>query len=138
MSSKKIYTSNYARKGTDPNALAISAWPPKWYQGKGMNELAPTRQMVLDVINGKLDMDEYEEMYYALLEERFPDPKKIIDDIPDGTYLLCYEKPTDPCHRHMLREWVYEKTGFQIEEWKNEKEEKEAEQQGIVDSLIDL
>lgn len=135
---KKIYTSNYARKGADPKALAISAWPPQWYEGKGLKILAPTRELVLSVIRGEMDMDDYKQKYIDLLEERIPNPQEIIDEIPDGSYLLCYEKVTDLCHRHLLRDWIYEKTGFQIEEWKNEKEQKEADQQGIVDSLLEL
>ena len=103
-----------------------------------MNELAPTRQMVLDVIDGRMTMEEYEQEYYKLLDERFLDPFHIIEQIPHNAILLCYEKPTDPCHRHMLRKYVYDKTGFEIEEWKNPKEQKEADKQGIVDSLLDL
>ena len=72
------------------------------------------------------------------LEERIEDPYKLIEDIPDGTYLLCYEKSSEPCHRHLLRDWVYDKTGYRIEEWKNDKEQKEADQQGIVDDLLEL
>lgn len=135
---KKIYTSNFARKGTDPKALAISAWPPPWYQGKGLNILAPTRALVLAVIKGEMDLEEYTERYIALLEERIPDPQAVLDDIPDGSFLLCYEKVTDTCHRHILRDWIFKKTGVQIEEWKNEKEQLEADKQGIVDSLLEL
>ena len=135
---KKIYTSNYARKGSDPKALAISAWPPPWYEGKGLNILAPTRQLVLDVINGKMDLEEYTEKYIDLLEERIPDPQKVLDEIPDGSFLLCYEKATDTCHRHIMRDWFLEKTGYAIEEWKNEQEQKDADQQQIVETLLDL
>ncbi len=135
---KKIYTSNFARKGTDPKALAISAWPPPWYQGKGLNILAPTRALVLAVIKGEMDLEEYTERYVALLEERIPDPQAVLDDIPDGSFLLCYEKVTDTCHRHILRDWIFKKTGVQIEEWKNEKEQLDADKQGIVDSLLEL
>ena len=138
LTSKKIYTSNFARKGSDPKALAISAWPPPWYEGKGLNIFAPTRNLVLSVIRGEMDMAEYKNRYIALLEERIPNPQEILDEIPDGSYLLCYEKATDTCHRHLLREWIFEKTGFQIEEWKNNKELREYQQQGIVESLIDL
>lgn len=135
---KKIYTSNFARKGTDPKALAISAWPPPWYEGRGLTILAPTRKLVLSVIRGEMDLEVYTEKYIALLEERIPDPQQVLDDIPDGSFLLCYEKVSDTCHRHILRNWIFNKTGFQIEEWKNEKEQKEADKQGIVESLLDM
>lgn len=119
-------------------ALAISAWPPPWYQGKGLNILAPTRALVLAVIRDEMTMDEYKEAYLDLLNERIPNPQEVLDSIPDGTFLLCYEKPTDPCHRRIMSDWMFEKTGYRIEEWKNEKEQKEADQQGIVDELIEL
>lgn len=138
LTSKVIYTSNYARKGSDPKALAISAWPPPWYEGKGLNILAPTRKMVMAVITCEWNLEKYEVEYIKLLEERIPDPHQLLNDIPDGTFLLCYEKPTVACHRHMMTDWVFEKTGFQIEEWKNEKEQNEADQKGIVDELLEL
>ncbi len=137
-SEKKIYTSNFARKGSDPKALAISAWPPQWYEGKGLKILAPSREMVLAVINDEMTMEEYEKMYLQLLDMRITKPHLLLESIPDGTFLLCYEKATDTCHRHMMRDWVFKKTGFQIKEWKNEKEQKEADQQGIVDDLLEL
>ena len=31
--------------------------------------------------------------------------------------LLCYEKPTDFCHRHLVAEW-FRKNGFNCEEYK--------------------
>ena len=31
--------------------------------------------------------------------------------------LLCYEKPTDFCHRHLVSEW-FRKNGFDCEEYK--------------------
>lgn len=31
--------------------------------------------------------------------------------------LICYEKPSDFCHRHLVAEWLI-KNGFQCEEWK--------------------
>ena len=93
---------------------------------------------MLDVINGKMDLDEYTEAYIELLEDRIPNPQETLDKIPDGSFLLCYEKATDTCHRHIMRDWFLEKTGFVIEEWKNEKEQREADQLGIVDDLLEL
>jgi len=31
--------------------------------------------------------------------------------------LICYEKPSDFCHRHLVAEWL-KQNGFQCEEWK--------------------
>lgn len=32
--------------------------------------------------------------------------------------LICYEKPSDFCHRHLVADWL-KKNGFKCEEWKN-------------------
>lgn len=34
--------------------------------------------------------------------------------------LICYEKPSDFCHRHLVAEWL-NKNGFQCEEWRCKK-----------------
>ena len=135
---KKIYTSNYARKGSDPLALAISVGLPEWYAGKRNIDLAPTWEIVRGIQRGQIDIAVYESVYLQLLENRNVDPYQLIETLPNNTFLLCYEKPTDFCHRHTLANWVLNNTGFQIEEWKNEKEQKEADKQGIVDSLLEL
>ena len=42
----------------------------------------------------------------------------------DGTFysfdicLICYEKPSDFCHRHLVAEWL-NKAGFECKEWDN-------------------
>ena len=30
--------------------------------------------------------------------------------------LICYEKPTDFCHRHLVAEWL-QKNGYNVQEW---------------------
>ena len=32
--------------------------------------------------------------------------------------LLCYEKPGDFCHRHILANWLEENFGFKVEEFR--------------------
>ena len=32
--------------------------------------------------------------------------------------LICYEKPSDFCHRHLVAEWL-NKNGFKCEEWRS-------------------
>jgi len=136
--SKKIYTSNYARKGADSKSIAISVGLPEWYAGKRNKDLAPTWEIVRGIQRGQIDIAVYESVYLQLLENRNVDPYELIEELPNNTFLLCYEKPTDFCHRHTLATWVFNNTGFQIEEWKNEKEQQEAKQHGIVEDLLDL
>ena len=32
--------------------------------------------------------------------------------------LICYEKPSDFCHRHLVAEWLND-NGFKCEEWRS-------------------
>lgn len=36
--------------------------------------------------------------------------------------LLCYEKPGDFCHRHLLAKWITEQSGLEVSEWMTEEE----------------
>lgn len=84
-----------------------------------------------------MDHNEYTRQYLQLLIDRKADPQEILD-LPDGTMLLCYETPTDFCHRHILADWVELKTGVHIPEWLNETEEKHSKQDALVDSLFEM
>lgn len=134
----EIYTSNYARKGQDPNAIAISRKPPDWFMGPTILDLAPTWQMVNGIKQGILDEHQYTEMYLDLLKQRRFDPHRFVKQLKEPTFLLCYEKPTDFCHRRVLALWIEDQTGIVIPEWRNEKEETEHQQSKIVDSLLDF
>lgn len=137
---KKIYTSNYARHGNNPNAIGISLTVPDWYEGKRLQSLAPRSDMVGKIKKGSANYNQrkYTREYLDVLKGRKIDPQKLIDSLPDGTLLLCYESPGDFCHRHLLTEWVERHTGFIITEWKNEKELEEENQNKVVDSILDF
>lgn len=135
---KNIQTSNYARKGADPLSIGISATVPKWYNGKRLDCLAPTWQLVEDIIEGRLNQDQYDTAYLALLRKRGLTGQKVLDMLPEQCFLLCYESPTGHCHRKLLADWVYIETGFKILEWKNPTEEKQLENQKLVDNLLEF
>ena len=46
---------------------------------------------------------------------------KKLSELSDGKpfALICYEKPGDFCHRHLVAEWL-ERQGYEIDEWKKE------------------
>lgn len=132
-----VYTSNYARHGENPLAIAISRKTPDWYTGEHLEALAPTWDMVINYRSGKIDEAQYAKEYLLKLKKRGIDPNWITT-LPEGTLLLCYEKPTDFCHRHLLSMWVESKTGVVIPEWKNEKEKQASAQEDLVDDLFGL
>ncbi len=41
--------------------------------------------------------------------------------------LLCYEKPGEFCHRHLLAQWITEQSGLEVTEWMTEEEAKTEE-----------
>ena len=34
----------------------------------------------------------------------------------DNAVMLCYEKPGDFCHRHLIADWITKNTGITVEE----------------------
>ena len=137
---KKIYTSNYARHGDNPIAFGISLTVPEWYEGERLEYLAPRSDMVGKIKKNAENYNQrkYTREYIDLLNGRNINPQKLIDSLPDGALLLCYEPPGVFCHRRLLADWVERHTGFIISEWQNE-EEREAENQNkVVDSILDF
>jgi uncharacterized protein YeaO (DUF488 family) len=135
---KIVYTSNYSRKGKDSNSYAVSVKPPDYYEGATLPLLAPTWEIVMGSKANEITQEEYTQRYLELLAERELTPQDVADVLPDGCFLLCYEKPTDFCHRHILAEWLNQADGIHVEEWKNEQEQKEQQKDQLVDSLLDF
>lgn len=135
---KNIQTSNYARKGADPLSIAISATVPKWYNGNRLDILAPTWQLVEDVIENRINIEEYDTLYLALLLKRGLTGQKVIDMLPKECFLLCYESPKNKCHRRLLADWVFTETGFEIPEWKNPLEKEDSKKQKFVDTVLNF
>jgi len=137
---KKIYTSNYARHGKNPLAVGISLYVPEWYEGRRLKYLAPLSDMVGKIKKNEVNYNQrkYTRDYLDILKARNVNAKNLIDMLPDGALLLCYESPNDFCHRHVLADWVKRKTGFIITEWKNEKELEFAKRNKVLDSLLDF
>ena len=135
---KTIYTSNYARHSANPNAAAISYSTPQWYEGVHLAHLAPSWDLVSGYKYRNLSPHDYTIQYIALLESRDITPDDVWNNIADNTILLCYESPSEFCHRLILADWVYDGTGHQIIEWKNEKEMQAEKQRGFVDSAVEF
>lgn len=137
---KKIYTSNYARHGNNHDAIAISLTVPEWYEGNRLEYLAPKSDMVGKIKKGSENYNQrkYTREYIDLLKARNINPQRLVDSLPDGTILLCYESPGDFCHRRLLADWIERHTGVVIPEWKNEKEAEIENQNKVVDSILDF
>jgi len=82
--------------------------------------LAPSWELVRDCKDGKISKEEYTKIYtesilaplpakelYTYIESKFP--------VGEDITLLCYEKPSDFCHRHLVADW-FTQAGFPVTE----------------------
>lgn len=118
-----LYTSYYAihknptiqtPEGELP-AVSISVRPPNWFNGDHYSPLAPTWDLVNRYKSGKIDQRQYTKEYLALLKAN-ANIEKILKTFKHGAVFLCYEKPTDFCHRQIAAVWVHEQSGLYVPE----------------------
>lgn len=116
----EIYTSYFgfirALKAFKVVPISIAVGTPRWFGGARYPALAPTWHMVKDNIGRERYIEEYNEILSKL------DPCSVLldlDNLAKGNdfALLCWEKPDDFCHRHLVAEWLMENTGCIIREF---------------------
>lgn len=112
-------TAQLQRSGIVP--IGIALWLPRWYSGKSMRSVVPTAYMV----KGDITQERYVELYNReiLGRLRVEDVVSEIETLSEGrdVALLCYEKPGDFCHRHLLADWLTRESGLVVEEFDPEK-----------------
>ncbi|HOM05910.1 MAG TPA: DUF488 family protein [Candidatus Kapabacteria bacterium] len=96
--------------------ISIARITPSYLNIPSYLNLAPTFSML------KMPIDKYLVEYNKILENL--DPNKVIEDLNEIAggkpfVLLCYEKPNEFCHRHLVSAWLKDKLNLQIEEWKD-------------------
>ena len=121
-----FYTSYFAKLKKLPDdvvPISICGKAPAWYNGLQYKVLAPTYNILMKYKN------DHDEAYYVehfnsevLGRIRAMDVVNAISRLSGGAKkvaLICYEKPTDFCHRHLVAKWLKE-NGYSCEEWKEE------------------
>lgn len=132
-----IYTSYFAKlKSLPENVIPISICgkAPDWYKGLQYKKLAPKYDFFMkwkethdneyyikcfnEQVLDRLSAEQVDKELYSLISNFALNPKLFSDRslIPDIA-LICYEKPSDFCHRHLVADWL-NKNGFQCEEYK--------------------
>lgn len=98
---------------------AVCYSPPR---GFGIwNNVVPDPDLVYGLKRGEITVEEYEERYYAMLMFR---KDFISENVPylllgeSDVVLLCYEKPEDWCHRHILARFLKEQFNVDVQEYK--------------------
>lgn len=116
----RIYTSYFAKTerlrslGIEP--IAVARWLPKHYNGSSMSHVAPTPYL----LKANLTREQYIDGYRKQLERL--DAFQLVSNLEvfgggKDVALLCYEKPDEFCHRHLLAEWITRKTGIEVVEY---------------------
>ena len=106
-----IYTSYFGKYRGD-KGVSIAKWTPKWFIGESMPCFAPSKNLLnwwktLDKkaqSNPDYQMQYYEAYTRETLEPLVPYVHELAKQL-DGKVLLCYEKPEDFCHRHIVANW---------------------------------
>lgn len=125
-----IYTSYFAKiKELEKHniiPISICGKAPDWYKGLQYKKLAPKYGFFMEWKKNH-DNDYYIEHFQAEVLDGL-DVTTVIRDLinmlPDragghkNIALICYEKPSDFCHRHLVVEWLNQ-NGFKCEEWRS-------------------
>jgi hypothetical protein len=118
----KIWTSYYSiTKGlikANLKPIGISLYPPQWFLMSGQKNfemLAPSREIfaIKSEAMYALRFNEYlETLDAANIFEALGDLAKGND-----MALLCFEKPGEFCHRHLVSKWLERELAISVKEW---------------------
>ena len=120
-----IYTSYFAKlKSLPPNIIPISICgkAPDWYTGFQYKKLAPKYDFFM-----KWKENHDNDFYTKCFNEQVLDKLNATEVILDFSRILlsigktdiclvCYEKPNEFCHRHLVADWL-NREGFECREW---------------------
>lgn len=118
-----IYTTYFAKLKSLPEnivPISICGKAPTGYKGLQYKVLAPKYDFFMEWKKNH-DNDFYIQSYKEQVLSRLS-PKDVVAMLyhmsgGSDIALVCYEKPSDFCHRHLVAEWMSE-AGIPVEEWK--------------------
>lgn len=119
-----IYTSYFGKLKSLPKniiPIAICAKSPNFYNGLEYKKLAPKYGFFMEWKqthdNSKYVKCFKEQVTDKLnVDEVISDFKNLVQDENVDIVLVCYEKPSDFCHRHLVAKWLTE-NGYPCQEW---------------------
>ena len=117
-----IYTTYFAKlKSLPDNVIPISICgkAPNWYKGLQYKKLAPKYDFFM-----KWKQTHDNDYYIKCFEEQVLDklsPHIVITQLyllagSKDIALICYEKPNDFCHRHLVADW-FNRNGIECKEY---------------------
>lgn len=119
----KIYTSYFANLKKLPNdvvPIAICGKSPTGYKGLEYKVLAPKYGFFQEWKQNH-DNDFYIKHFYDEVLNKL-DAKRVCENLQilsggQDVALICYEKPGDFCHRHLVAEWLSKELGIEVNEF---------------------
>ena len=136
-----IYTSFFAKlKELEKHniiPISICAKAPDWYKGLQYKKLAPKYGFFMEwkknhdneyyIEHFKKEVLDGLDVIRVLNELQILMPEEIKINMQSPFYinqdfhiaLVCYEKPSDFCHRHLVAEWLRD-NGYRCGEWRSE------------------
>ena len=98
--------------------VSIAGKSPDFFKGPKYPSLAPDYKMFMDWKKGKIDDFEYTTIFKKKLATLDVEAvKRFLNSFNKDVILLCYEKPGDFCHRHIVADWLEEVIGGRIDEY---------------------
>lgn len=82
---------------------------------KEYKKLAPKYDWWKQWHSGFMTDEQYIEKYYETVLNNL-DANEVVKELGDDAILLCYEAPNKFCHRHIVAEWIKNKTGIEVAE----------------------
>lgn len=120
----RIWTTYYANLKNLPEYIlpvSIAGWAPKGWDGEEYKKVAPKKSWFWEYKKTG-DQEFYVTKYYETVllglskESVVKDLENVLSRHPECSEvaLVCYEKSSDFCHRHILAAWL---ENYNIKEW---------------------
>jgi uncharacterized protein YeaO (DUF488 family) len=110
-----LIRTSYFAKYKNPDGISIALKSPEWFKGESYKDLAPSWSILGNYQASQHtyeDQNIYEKRYRAEILAKL-DPKKVAVTL-NGKVLLCYERPDDFCHRHIVAQWLKETLNIDV------------------------
>jgi len=127
-----IYTGYYAKLKTYEKAglqpVSIAGRAPDFYKGPQYKSLAPEYKMFMDWKKGRINNSEYTTIFLKHLETLDKEAvRRALEGFGEDVILLCYEKPGDFCHRHIVADWLESNFGWRVDEYDQVEQDRKAQ-----------
>lgn len=112
-----LYTANFKSYiGCPGMPYCVSQSMPKWVEMMRLRTLAPTWDMIYAYKGGALQWEKFKIKYFEILKQRHNTLENIIKIARTGNIILvCWEKPNQNCHRHLIVQYCIEQLGLEPE-----------------------